>query len=87
MTEQAAADDRLREAVLDWLRVHDRAHDGELPGDLVVVAHFRSWTEDETQVDDYEVIIPAGVSYHAGYGLIAHATNMHADSSTDSDDD
>lgn len=77
MTVQAETDERLREAVGAWLAAHDRGHPGELPGDLVMVMHFRSWGENDLQVDDYEVIVPAGTSYHAAVGLLSHGIDIH----------
>lgn len=87
MTGQAAADERLREAVAEWLTVHEREHPGEAPVDLVVVAHFRSWTDSEMQIDDYEVIVPAGTSYHSALGLMSHGLDIHSTLADEDEDD
>jgi hypothetical protein len=83
-TEQVAAEDQLRSTITTWLEAHHRGHAGEIPGDLVVIAHFRSWNEADEQVDDYEVIHPDGVSYHAALGLLQHGVDILA--SPDDDD-
>ena len=87
MSEQSDADELLRVGVAEWLRVHGRDHPGEVLGDLAVIVHFRSWESDETQVVDYEVMYPAGVSYHAALGLLAHAVDTHAAVEVDDEDD
>lgn len=76
MSELHDADEALRAAVTSWCTVHSYEHPDALLGDLVVVAHFRSWDDEDTQYDDYEVIAPAGVSYHATIGLLSHGIDV-----------
>jgi hypothetical protein len=68
---RTAADEKLRIAMLEWLEAYGRLPDGML-GDYTAVTHFRRYDDNGDQLDEYEIVTPQGVSFHAILGLLGY---------------